>query len=60
MVNDNKYENDIKELCEHMIHLLDKLKQRGLIDEQEYESLTYQKKRFLDSRSNKLEMKIQN
>ncbi|WP_156946215.1 hypothetical protein [Clostridium akagii] len=56
-MENNKYENDIKELCEHMIYLLDKLKQRGLIDDKEYESLTYQKKRFLDSRSNKLKMR---
>ncbi|WP_156946196.1 hypothetical protein [Clostridium akagii] len=53
MENNKKYEKDIKELCERMIYLLDKFKQRGLIDDKEYDSLTYQKKRFLDSRFNK-------
>ncbi len=47
--NINKYENDIKKLCVHMICLLDKLKEMGLIDDEEYKKHVFEKKKFLDS-----------
>jgi hypothetical protein len=46
-----KYENDIKNLCNDMIYLLDKLKFKGLIDNDEYEKNIYEKKKFLDKNS---------
>lgn len=46
-----KYENDIKNLCNDMIYLLDKLKFKGMIDNDEYEKNIYEKKKFLDKNS---------
>ena len=40
-------ENEMKKLCIDMIHLLDTLKQKGFINDEEYEKLTYEKKKFL-------------
>ncbi len=50
-IGDNECENKMKSLCVDMIYLLDKLHENGSIDDEEYESLKYEKKRFLNSTS---------
>lgn len=45
----NKVEDDIRNLCIEMICLLDKLKQKGLIDDEEYQRHIREKKKFLNS-----------
>ncbi len=47
--SNNEWENKIKSLCVKMIYLLDKLHENGSIDDEEYEKLTYEKKKFLNS-----------
>ena len=48
---DNNYENTLKELCITMIDLLNKLKENGVIDEEEYQKNICKKKKFLDTLS---------
>ncbi len=47
--SNNECENKMKSLCGNMIYLLDKLHENGSISDEEYEKLTYEKKRFLNS-----------
>lgn len=44
-----KCEDDLKDLCNNMIYLLNQLKDKGLIKEEEYERHMYLKKRFLNN-----------
>ena len=46
--NINNCDDLLKELCIRVINLLTKLKDNGLIDEEEYEKNIFEKKMFLD------------
>jgi hypothetical protein len=43
----NECENKMNSLCVDMIYLLDKLRENGSIDEEEYQKHIYEKKKFL-------------
>lgn len=49
MPDNNNYEATLKELCITMIDLLNKLKENGVIDEEEYQKNICKKKEFLDT-----------
>lgn len=44
-----KCEDNLKELCNNMIYALNKLRDKGLINEEEYERHVYLKKQFLNN-----------
>lgn len=44
-----KCEDNLKDLCNNMIYLLNELKDKGLIQEEEYKKHIYLKKQFINN-----------